>query len=137
MNRPSLRTMTISLVALILPITLLASGITTAYFKSTNPNDIDITQNLAYLRQSLFVAVVTFALIAGASIFGIVKMYRRDRSFVEAKLPMVLLFVVFVLMGGAAIANAYTNKVQNQYMNDNKRPTLQQYFNKLKEQKKR
>ncbi len=136
MRRPSLKTVTISLIALILPVTLLISGVTTAYFKSVNPDNVDITQSLAYLRQSLFAAVLTFVVIAGVVIYGIVKMYRRDRSFVEAKLPLVLLAVVFVLMGGAAIANAYTNKVQDQYLIDNGRPTLQQYFDKLEERKK-
>lgn len=134
MRKPSLRTVTVSLVTLTLPATLLASTLVTAYFKSTNPDNVDITQSLAYLKQSLLVAVITFSLFVIVGIVGIVKMYRRDKNFVKAKFPMTLLIVVFVLMSGAAITNAYTNKVQDQYLIDNGRPTMGQYFDELKKQ---
>lgn len=137
MKRPSLRTITISVVALALPATLLVSGVVTAYFKSTNPSNVDITQGLAYLQQGLLAAILTFGLFTLASVFGIVKMYRRDKNFAEAKLPLVLLCMVIVLMSGVAVANAYTNKVQDQYLIDNGRPTLQQFFDQLNKQDKR
>ncbi|MBA3679232.1 hypothetical protein H0W80_03540 [Candidatus Saccharibacteria bacterium] len=137
MKRPSLRTITISLLALALPTTLLASSVVAVYFKSTNPNNVDITQGLAYLQQSLFAAIITFGLFAIASVVGIIMMYRRDHNFIEAKLPLVLLCTIIVLMGGVSLANAYSNKVQDQYLIDNGRPTLQQFFDQLNKQDKR
>lgn len=136
MRRPSLRTTTISLVALALPTTILIGGIISAYFKSANPDNVDITQGLAYLQQSLFASVLTFGIFTIAIIVGIVKMHRRDHGFVEAKLPLVLLSTVFLLIISALLVNAYTNKVQDQYLINNGRPTLQQFFDKLKEQEK-
>lgn len=135
MKRPNLRTMTISLVALAFPVALLVSGLVAAYFKSTNPDKVDITQGLAYLGQSLTAGVVTFALLALFAVVGITKIYRRDHNFGEAKLPLILLLSVLVLIVAAAMTNAYTNKVQDQYLIDNGRPTLQQYFDTLDKQK--
>jgi len=137
MKRPSLRTITISLLALALPTTLLASSVVAVYFKSTNPSNVDITQGLAYLQQSLLAAILTFGLFAIASVVGIIMMYRRDHNFVEAKLPLVLLCTIIVLMGGVSLANAYSNKVQDQYLIDHGRPTLQQFFDELNKQDKR
>ncbi len=136
MTRLSLRTITISLVALALPATLLVSAAVTVYFKSTNPDNVDITQSLAYLQQSLLSAVITFGIFATGAVIGVVKMYQRDKNFADAKFPLVLLIAVFVLLGGIVLANGYINKVEDQYLIGSGRPTLQQFFDKLKEQQK-
>lgn len=135
MNRPNLRTLTTSLVALTLPVTLLASAITTAYFKNVNPDNVDITQGLAYLQQSLTAAVITFLVFVIASVLGIIAMYRRDHNFSNAKFPLVLLVSIGVLSVGALLVNNYTNQVQDQYLIDNGRPTTQQFFDALEKQK--
>ncbi len=130
MNRPNLRTRTTALSALIVPITLLVSTVTGAYYKSSNPQNIDITQGLAYLQQTMTAAVITFSLIALFIVIGIVKMYRRDRNFSDAKLPLVLFSATIVLLIATGITNAYTNSVQDQYLRDQGRPTLQEFFDK-------
>ena len=117
-SRPSLRTIAITLTAALLPLSMLMSNIVTALYKAGNPENVDITAGLAYLRQSLFAGFGTALIIGAIVVWLIVSMYRRDRNFVEAKLPLVLLgMVVFVLIISAAVSS-YTGAVEDQYRRD-------------------
>lgn len=134
-RRPSLRTLAISLTCLLLPLTMLASAVAAAIYKSANPDNIDITTSLAYLRQTMIVAIVVFALLVATIVGLIVKMYRRDRNFAQAKLPLVLLVSTVGIIAILLVVNAYTNSVQEQYLRDHGRPTLDQFFETLEQQK--
>lgn len=134
MRRPNLRTFTTAAVALTLPTTILAGVLTAAYFKSSNPDNVDISQSLAYLQQTLIVSAVVFILFVVSIAVGIVRMYKRDQNFVEAKLPLILLIVISIFLLITLFANAYTNQVQDNYLIDNGRPTLKQYFDELEKQ---
>ncbi len=136
MNRPALRTIATSIIALTLPLTMLAGVIATAFYKTNNPADVDITGSLAYLRETMTVSIIVFALCVAIVVGLIVKMYRRDQNFVNAKLPMVLLGILIVLVIGIALLNGYTNKVQDQYLIDHGRPTMQEFFDRLEKQEK-
>lgn len=118
-RRPSLRTIAITLVTLALPATLLVAYSVGAYLKSTNPDNVDITQGLAYLRPILISGWVTFGVIA-ASVCGlIVMMYRREGNFVQAKLPLTLLVILCVLLGILLVVNSYTNELHKEYRESN------------------
>ena len=134
MRRPDLRTIAITLVALMIPVTILVSVVTAAYFKGTNPDDVDITNGLAYLQQTMIAGAVTFGLFVVSVVGLIIKMYRDDRNFSRAKLPLVLLVGVSVVMIAVGLTSSYTNQVQNKYLTDHGRPTLEQFFDALKEQ---
>lgn len=131
----NLRTLTIVLTCLLLPLTMLAGVLATAFYKSTNPDTIDITTSLAYLRQTMTVAIVTFAVIVAAISGLIFKMYRRDRNFSQAKLPIVLLAATLGTIGIIMVVNSYTDSVQEQYRRDHGRATLQEFFDALDKQK--
>ena len=103
--------------------------------KSTNPDNIDITTSLAYLRQTMTVAIMTFVVVTAVVAGLVIAMYRRDRNFSEAKLPLVLLISTIAVMGALLLTNAYTNSVQDQYLKDHGRPTLDQFFDALEKQK--
>lgn len=135
MQRPNLRTLTTSLVALMIPITIVVSVLTALYFKSTNPDNVDVSQDLAYLQQTIVAGIITFVLFTVAVVTGIVLMYRRDRNFSNAKLPLVLLLIVCTLMAGIIVVSSYTSKVTDQYLIDHGKPTLQQFFDALDKQK--
>lgn len=137
MNRPNLRTITTALVALLVPTTMLVSASVAAYFKSNNPDNVDITQGLAYLQQSMIAAIITFTILVAIIVTLIVKMYKNDGNFSNAKLPLTMLIATSILLGGFGLVNAYTNKVQDQYLIDNGRPTLNQFFDKVEENKNR
>ena len=94
------KTIALTLTSVLFPLTLLASVLTSLYYKSTNPDNVDISQGLAYLSKSMTVAIVVF----------------------------IVILIVAV--------NARIGKVQDQYLIDNGRPTLQQFFDNLKSLKK-
>ena len=134
MSRPSLRTISTILSALLLPLTMLVSAATGAYYKNNNPDNVDITQGLAYLQQTLVAGVGCFVIILLIIVGLIVMMYRQDKNFINAKLPLVLLSAVVVIIVGTLLVNNYTNQVQDQYLRDNNRPTLKQYFDQVEKQ---
>lgn len=134
-RRPSLRTMALTLSCLLVPLTILAGVLTSAFYATNNPDNIDITASLAYLRQTMVVSIAVFTLIAAAVVWLIVKMYRNDRNFVQAKLPLVLLAAAIGLMGVVLVVNVYTNSVKDQYLKDHGRPTLDQFFDAVEQQK--
>ncbi len=133
-RRPSLRTITIVLVGALLPLTMLAGTLAGAFYKSSNPENIDITTSLAYLRQTMTVAIIVFATLVAAIAGLIVRMYRSDGNFSQAKLPLTLLVATITLIGGSLLANAYTDSVEDQYLRDNGRPTLGEFFDALEKQ---
>lgn len=134
MSRPNLRTIAVTLVAFALPATLVVGAITAMYLKSNNPDNVDISQGLAYLQQVFIVSAVTFTVFVVAIVACIVAMYRSDKNFSNAKLPLTLLVGVVVLLGGFGFVNSYTNHVQDQYLIDHGRPTVDQYFEQMKKQ---
>lgn len=133
-KRPNLRTVSVSIVALLLPVTILVSTLTGAYYKANNPANVDVTQGLAYLQQTLIAAVIVFSLLTAIVVGLISLLYRQDRNFTNAKLPLVLLISVLVVVAGILVGNAFTNQVQDNYLIENNRPTQSQFFDELKKQ---
>lgn len=125
-QRPSLRTIATTLTCLLFPLTLLAGLATAAWYKSNNPDNVDITAGLAYLTQTMTAAIIIFAIITAVIVFLIVVMYRRDHNFSQAKLPLALLVTVIVLIVALSLVNGYSNTAQNQYLLDHERPTFDQ-----------
>lgn len=134
--KSNLRTFAIILASLLLPLTLLGGTLTAAILKANNPDNVDITTGLAYLSQTMTVAIVIFAVITAGIIGLVIAMYRRDHNFSEAKLPLTLLVCVLVVIALLASVNAYTNSVQDQYRLDHGQPTLDQFFDAIKQSKK-
>ena len=134
-RRPSLRTIAITLTCLLLPLTMLAGVLAGAIYKSANPDGIDITTSIAYLRQTMTVAIVTFVAITMTITGLVIAVYRRDHNFTQAKLPLVLLISTIAVVIALLLANAYTNSVQDQYLKDHGRPTLDQFFDALEKQR--
>lgn len=131
------RNLAIFLAASFLPTTMLAGQITAAIYKKNNPDAVDITQGLAYLGQTMTIALAIAGLMIAGCIGLIVMLYRQDKNFSEARLPLVLLVVNFVLVLGIALTNNYVNQVQDQYLIDHGKPTLQQFFDAMEKQKNR
>lgn len=136
-SRPRPRTIAVTLSTLLLPLSILAGAVAGAYYKSTNPNNIDITTSLAYLQQTLFIGIGVGILI-GLSVVGlIVHMYKKDRGFVQAKLPLTLLVAVGLIVGLISLSSSFISRAEDQYRIDHGQPTLQQFFDKLESDKNR
>lgn len=97
---------------------MLIGAVVTAFYKSTNPDAVDVTAELAYLRQSL-VAGFGAALLIGAAIIGlIVHMYRKSGSFADAKFPLIVFAMVGIVTVAALVVNGYVDAVEDQYRRD-------------------
>lgn len=132
MRRPNLRTFTTAWVALMIPVTILVGVVTATLYKSANPDNVDITQGLAYLQQTIVAVAITAGIFIIVSAVAIIKIYRNDHNFSNAKLPLLLLIATIVIMIIVGVINSYTNQVQDKYLTDHGRPTLQQYFDAIK-----
>jgi len=115
------------------PAAFLASAATGLYFKSTNPSNIDVTQGLAYLGHMLIAgALVSVVLIVATIVFALAARKENPRS---SKLPLSILGANLLIIVMLLFVNAQTNKVQNRYLTDHGRPTLDQFFEAAKQQK--
>ena len=110
-RQPSLRTIAVTLTCLLLLLTILAGVLAGAIYKSTNPDNVDITTSLAYLRQTMTIAIITFGVLAGTVAGIVIAMYRRDRNFAQAKPPLVFLISTIAVIIALLLANAYTNSL--------------------------
>lgn len=70
----------------------------------------------------------------GAAIFFALKA-RKQEGAGAARLPFAIIALNIVVVIAIVLSNAYTDKVQNQYLIDHGRPTLDQYFDAVKQQK--
>ena len=134
-RRPSFHTIAIVLVTLLLPLTLLAGAITAAVYKSINPDNVDITASLAYLRETMMAGIAMFTVITVIIVGLIIKIHHHEHKFAQAKLPLALLTATITLIVSLMIVNSYTNSVQDQYLRDNNRATLDEFFDAVEQQK--
>lgn len=101
--------------ALAIPVTLLLGSTVTWLYKSRNPDNVDITAGLAYLRQSLLTSFGTFLVIAVLTIALAVRGLRRDEDPALARLALVLLAAVTACGLLAAIASSRTGDAEDRY----------------------
>lgn len=128
------RTIAIITSVAIFPATILTALLAGLYYKSSNPNNIDITQSLAYLSQSLVPAIIIFVSILLITAILIFLVYRQD-GYKSAKLPLLLLAINVSSVMLILALNWQINNVQDQYLIDHNRPTFQQYLENLDRQK--
>jgi uncharacterized Tic20 family protein len=116
---------------LMFPASAFIGGLIGWNLKSSNPNNVDITQGLAYLRPILVTGFVLFiGLLLTSFIAGIIALKKdTDRTF--GKIGLVLLAIVLVFSAGAAFANAKTDDAINSYRTKNERV----FFDTLDKQK--
>jgi hypothetical protein len=98
-----LRNLAIALSSLVIAVPLLASGITEAVLKTLNPAGVDITQDLAYLREILGFGFGSLGVLLIAIIVVYVLLARRTGSFAAVRLPL-LIFVIQVVVGVLLLA---------------------------------
>lgn len=115
---------------LVFPIAILTSLLISLYFKTTNPDNIDITQSLAYLSQSLVPAIVVMTLLIISGLVLCILVYRQEGP-AETNLPLILLIINIVSIFIIVMVNWQIGRVQDQYLKDHDRPTLQQYLDSL------
>lgn len=106
---PSMLAITATLfAALSFPVAMIAARTVELSLKTANPDGVDVTQGLAYLRPVLVTGVVTLASLVLVTIVWIVVLWRREGPR-AALLPAIVL-VLSVLAGfvAAGLENAVT-----------------------------
>ena len=104
-----LHDVTTLLSSMLIPFPILVSGFVKAFQFAGNPAGVDITQDLAYLREILVSGFVSLGVIVVVIIVMLVLTYRQARSFAAIRLPLVV-FVLQIVLGAvillfAAISN--------------------------------
>lgn len=126
------QTITLWGVALLVPLTLLVSQITEFIFKSTNPDNIDITTSLAYLGQGVTAGIVTFCAVLAVIVTAVVLDKRATGTWQGARQPIMLFTAIVILVAGVMLFNKLTNNAQDDYLRAHNRPTLDEFFDALK-----
>lgn len=113
--------------SLALPVTLLISGFVAWQLKEANPDSVDITASLAYLKQILGTTLVVFAVLWVMSLASALIGLKKDGSKEFSKLGILILVLVTVLSIGAGIANNKAGDAEDAY----KAQKTEEFLNKL------
>ena len=97
------------------PAAAFIGGLVAWNLKSNNPNNVDITAGLAYLRPILVTGFTLFAVLFITSLVNGVIALKKDQDKNLGKLALILLATIAVFSIGAAIANAKTDDAISQY----------------------
>lgn len=100
---------------LMLPLALIAGNLVTWYYKSGNPDNVDITAGLAYLRPILVISFTIFALTWLISLVSGLMALRRDRSSELGRIGLLLLALVSIISLFSAIAANKVTKIEENY----------------------
>ena len=104
-----------TIISLTLPLTLLFGKVHEWWLKSRNPDNVDITAGLAYLRPLLVSSlVVFFVLVALAVITGVLGL-KRDEDKSTAHRALASLAVAVVVCGFVAFSSNRVSKAEDNY----------------------
>jgi hypothetical protein len=92
----SLHTAATVFASLLIPLPLLVGTLIEAGLDAANPADVDVSQDLAYLRELLGFSFGFLGLLLLVIATLIVSLYRRERRFGAIALPVTILIVQIV-----------------------------------------
>jgi hypothetical protein len=97
-TRPTrLHTATVILSSLVIGLPMLFGKLIEAAFDAANPAEVDVSQDLAYLRELLGFSFGFLGLLLLIIAALIITLYRRDRRFGAIALPVIVLVVQLVV----------------------------------------
>lgn len=100
--------------AIALPLSLMVGNLVGLILKNNNPSNIDITADLAYLKPILISSYLTFGLMCLiAAISGILSLRGEHKN--QAKLSLIMLFVILLSCLVAGVAQKQTQSVESNY----------------------
>lgn len=100
---------------LVLPLALLAGNIVAWNLKSSNPDGVDITAGLAYLRPILITSFVVYGLVWLTSLVAGLLALKRDKVNELGKTGLVLLVLITVLSLCSAITAGKVSDAEEAY----------------------
>lgn len=121
--------------ALALPVAFTAGNLTSLILKANNPDNVDITAGLAYLRPTLIVSFTTFGILCAIGlIFAIIGMRKGDKSL--SKFSLIVLVAVLLVSLSAALLQQRIDRVEKTYSKQQFNTLFQQLHKNLNEKKK-
>lgn len=113
-----------------LPVSFVVSNVISWYLKSNNPDNVDITQGLAYLRPILVSGFVLFGVLIAIGFVAGVMALKKDQDRALGRLGLALAVSVLVLSSVAAVAANRTDAAIDTYRTQKE----QQFFDAIKKQ---
>lgn len=124
----------IAAAALSVPAAFMAGNLTTLILKSNNPDNVDITAGLAYLRPILIVSFTTFGVLCLISlVFGIIGLRKDDKSL--SKFSLILLVALLLVSLTAGLLQKQTDKIEKDYSQKQFNSLFQELQTKFKTKK--
>lgn len=134
------RNLAIFLAATFIPAGILAGIAVGGVMKLVNPDDIDVTQGLAYLSYGVIPVFVTIILFISLAIALSFSLRHQDGNFRSARLPLTLLLVNILLSMGILLFREINGIAEDNWSRAHGQPTRQEksqqldkFFKTLKE----
>lgn len=125
------RNLAIFFAASFIPASILAGLASSGLVKLVNPDDIDVTQGLAYLGYGVIASIVTLVLFVGAALWLSLALRRREGNFSSAGLPLAVLAANLLLGAGILLFNEVNGIAEDNWSRANGQPTRQERSDQL------
>lgn len=112
----SLHTAATVFASLLIPLPLLVGKLIEAGLDAANPADVDVSQDLAYLRELLGFSFGFLGLLLLVIAALIVSLYRRDRRFGAIALPVAILAVQVVVGVLLLVMTGVVDSIEDAYV---------------------
>lgn len=110
-----LHTWAVVLSSLVIPLPLIVGALVEAILDSTNPEKVDVTQDLAYLRELLGSSFGSLGILLVSIVALLVTLYLRERTLNALALPLVILAVQVVVGIALLILTGVVDGIENSY----------------------
>ena len=121
-------------VALAVPLAFLVGTLTSLVFKTTNPDHVDITADLAYLKPSLYAGYGTLLVLLSLGLIASLLSFKSGAQK-YAKTTLITLLIIVVCVAGSALAQKRTDQVEATYSKQQVQSLFKQMFLKVPAQK--
>jgi hypothetical protein len=111
-----LHALAVVLAALVIPLSILFGTVIEALFDAINPADVDVSQDLAYLRELLGFSFGFLGILLLVVAALIVQLYRRDGRFAAIALPVTVLAAQLVVGILILVLTGVVDGIEDQYL---------------------
>jgi hypothetical protein len=115
-RRSTLHSLAVVLSSLLIAFPVFVSSLVKAATYAPNPANVDITNDLAYLREILGFGFGSLGLLLVAIVVVYVLVYRRERTLDGLKLPLLILAVQIVAGVATLLFNAISDNARDTYV---------------------
>lgn len=112
----SLHTVTVVLSSLVIPLPTLLGKIIEAALDSTNPAQVNVGHDLAYLRELLVFSFGFFGVLLLIVVALIAQLYRRESRFSAIALPVTILVVQLIFGVLVLITTGVIDSIEDAYV---------------------